>query len=173
MDTLLAAAAIGGVVLGAGNLFLTLALAKKVREASTSTAGHHPKASVPEVGDKVGGFSAPDAHGSRISHTDLGPGRALLLFLMPGCGPCELIIAALPQESGRPTFAFIVGDRADAKVGGLVAALPAYARAVVLPLDVDIIESAFHVGRFPTVLEVEDGFVTYVGSKLPELHPAR
>ncbi|MEV4412268.1 hypothetical protein [Catellatospora sp. NPDC049609] len=173
MDTLLVVAAVGGLVLGAGNLFLTLALAKKVRAVEQAPAGHSTQAQAPAVGDRVGGFSVPDVHGGRISHHDLGSGRALVLFLMPGCGPCELIIAALPEQEPGPVFAFVIGDRTDQKTSALVAALPGYVRAVVQPLDADIVGSAFHVGRFPTVLEVEDGAVVHVGSKLPETHLAR
>src|SRR5579863_1213804 len=81
-------------VLGAANLLLTLALARRLAEVERLAArGAEPR--MPRIGAEVAEFSVATAGGGRLTDAQLRTGRTLLVFSMTDCGPCTAIAEEL------------------------------------------------------------------------------
>jgi thiol-disulfide isomerase/thioredoxin len=95
----LTVAVIGVAVLGLVNLWLTVAMARRVREQGEQLARRTP-ARVPRPavglppGAAVPDFSVTTVSGTVVSAAGLRGERSLIGFFMPGCAPCHEQIPA-------------------------------------------------------------------------------
>ncbi len=90
----LAVAVIGVGVLSLVNLWLTVAMARRLREQQEQLAGQVPQSAQRPVvglpaGTPVPGFSVTTLSGAVVSAEDLGGERSLIGFFTPGCAPCH------------------------------------------------------------------------------------
>jgi hypothetical protein len=113
----LTVAVIGVGVLSVVNVWLTLALARKLREQGEQLthrgAQHGPRQMVgPSPGTEVPDFSATTVSGTDVLATDLRGERSLVGFFMPGCEPCHgqipAFIAYARNMPGGPAHALAV-----------------------------------------------------------------
>src|SRR5690348_173599 len=157
------------------NLVILLGVVRRLR---TAPARPSAEAQLPPVGRRIAPFTAATVTGDRISDRDLATGTTLVVFVMPGCGPCRAIVDELAASAGptgpRPRpLVFVAGDAAAEDTRGIVDALSTAARvAVIAPAGGAA--AAFAVTGYPTVVRVEDGRVAratrVLGSWVP--HPA-
>jgi AhpC/TSA family len=95
----LAVSVAGASILSLVNLWLIVAMARRLREHSQQLARQAPqRMSRPMVGPPLGtpvpDFSVTTVSGAVISTADLRGGRSLIGFFMPGCRPCHEQIPA-------------------------------------------------------------------------------
>lgn len=108
-----AAALIGVGALSLANLWLIVAMARRIRELGQQLARRAPQpapGSRPQAGLKRGTavppFTVTTTSGAVVSDADLRGGQSLLGFFMPGCEPCHDqlpgFIAAARELPGGP-----------------------------------------------------------------------
>ncbi|WP_406039825.1 hypothetical protein OG799_29695 [Micromonospora sp. NBC_00898] len=157
--------AVVGIVL-AGNVVLTLALARRMKELENSGGSRHGDP-FPARGTRVGRFAAVDLDGTTLTNQDLLEGVTFAAFLMPGCGPCEEVRSALhglsPQQG--QLMVFVAGDAANPETQKIVGSLPDRARVLVASAAGDLF-SAFGVTAFPTVMKLVNGVVEMAASRV-------
>ncbi len=158
-------------ILGAANLLLTLALARRLAEAErAAAAGQRGQPRMPRVGTEVSPFSVETAGGARLTDARLRSGRTLLVFSLADCGPCatlaeELRRTELPAGLGLLVLLAVADDQR----GRLAAAqYPAAADLAFVPPDSGLIDR-FEVDAFPTLVLVEAGRITAVGREPGEV----
>jgi hypothetical protein len=167
---LIALVALLGIV-GAANLLLTLALARRLAEAERRAgAGQRAEPRMPRVGAEVGTFSVQTAGGARLTDARLRSGRTLLIFSLADCGPCatlaeELRRTELPSGLG---LVILLAAPEDERGALTAAAFPAAAELAFVPPDSDLIDR-FDVDAFPTLVLVEEGRITAVGREPSEV----
>jgi hypothetical protein len=158
-------------ILGAANILLTLALARRLAQVErTAAAGGAGQPRMPRVGTEIGEFSVDTAGGARLTDATLRGGRTLVVFSLAGCSPCtalaeELRDAELPPGLGL--LVLVAGGEGDAEAV-TAAQYPSAAQVVHLPSDSGLADQ-FEVDSFPTVVLVEGGRITAVGRKAGEV----
>src|SRR5690606_32223618 len=109
----------------------------------------------PKPGDPVQEFAATAVDGTLVSREMLPP-SGLVVFLSPGCGPCQeqlpALVAAL-RESGRPRIATLVVLIAEAaEAAHMIAALESVAVIVCESPPQKQLQQAFGVWSGPLAL---------------------
>ncbi|HEY2551248.1 MAG TPA: redoxin domain-containing protein [Streptosporangiaceae bacterium] len=66
-------------------------------ERAGGSTGFSPSAQGPPIGDELPSFAARTADGQVIDESQLRGKPALLLFLSPGCGPCQTLAAEMSR----------------------------------------------------------------------------
>lgn len=156
-------------IVGAANILLTLALARRLAQVERTAAGAgfgQPR--MPRVGAEVGAFSVQTTGGARLTDATLRSGRTLLVFSLAGCGPCTALAEELRHTelpSGIGLLVLVAGGDRGAVT---TAEYPAAADVVYLPADSGLVDQ-FEVEAFPTVVLVDDGRITAVGRKPGEI----
>jgi thiol-disulfide isomerase/thioredoxin len=153
----LTAAVIFLSVLGLLNLFLTLAIVRRMR-----TMNPEPPEPL-SVGSAIRPFTAAATDGRPVSERDLYGGQALVGYFSPGCPPCE---AALPRfvtyAAGldrQQVLAVIVDDTGTDAAGDQAVALEAVARVVVTGERSAVVDALSAHGYPAVFLLDEDGLV--------------
>jgi hypothetical protein len=129
----------------------------------------------PTPGDRIGAFTARTVTGTTVSRETLRPGD-LVVFLSPGCGPCEEQLPELvrwlrsPDGSATVTLVVIVADAAEA--AEMVAALGSLATVLCEPPPRKDLQDAFGAHSYPIALTVDGTTITDVFPDLTRL-PAR
>jgi len=101
-------------VLGFGNLVLTLAIVRRVNRggsepSSTQLRGLEPGETAPD-------FTAQKLDGSNVTLADLSHRRTVMLFVSPGCKPCEeslpeyLRLSVIARDQGEELVLVSGGD---------------------------------------------------------------
>ncbi|MEU8195487.1 hypothetical protein AB0C10_17050 [Microbispora amethystogenes] len=150
-------------LLVAANLLITLALVRRVRDIELARTSHSaPGADLPEAGDVIGAFSATTTDGGTVSRETLADGSSLVVFLLPGCGPCQSVIDALANTPQGPErlVVFVLGSTTDNEVHKVLNVLPSYATTAVIEPGEHSALAATKVGAFPAILTISDGVVT-------------
>jgi hypothetical protein len=158
-------------ILGAANLLLTLALARRLAEAErTAAAGQRAEPRMPRVGAEVGTFSVETAEGARLTDARLRSGRTLLVFSLADCGPCAALAEELRHTELPSRLSLLILLAAPENERGAPTAVeyPAAAELVFVPPDSGLIDR-FEVDAFPTLVLVEEGRITAVGRKPSEV----
>jgi thiol-disulfide isomerase/thioredoxin len=172
----LAVAVSGAGALGLVNFWLTVALARRLREHSEQLAGQAPQRTPPrpvgpEPGTAVPEFSVMTVSGAVVSAADLRGERSLIGFFTPGCQPCHAQVRSFVTLArslrGGPGHALAVvsnGGRAAAGVpagdaGSLVEDL-AEAAHVITGSSASEVAAALAVTGYPSFILISaDGRV--------------
>jgi hypothetical protein len=158
-------------ILGAANLLLTLALARRLAEAERMAgAGQRAEPRMPRVGAEVAPFSVETTEGARLTDARLRSGHTLLVFSLPGCGPCATLAEELRHTELPCGLGLLVLLAAPEDERGALSAVeyPAVAEVAFVPPDSSLIDQ-FEVDAFPTLVLVEEGRITAVGRKPSEV----
>jgi hypothetical protein len=157
-------------ILGAANILLTLALARRLAEVErTAATGGFGQPRMPRVGAEIGAFSVETARGSQLTDATLRGGRTLVVFSLPGCSPCTALAEELRHTdlpSGLGLLVLVAGGESGG--GVVVAEYPAAAEVAFLLADSEVADQ-FEVDSFPTLVLVEDGRITAAGRQLGEV----
>ena len=148
------------------DLLITFALIRRVRASEAVDSPVEPSA-VPSIGAFLGDFDVTADDGSRLTRQDVEVGTHRFVFVLPECGGCGELIAALdPAAVPDPALTFVVaGMEHDPATDALVSSIPADVRVVRSPLGGGM-SRAFKVAAFPTVVSVTDGQVARVSTTL-------
>ena len=79
-------------ILGAGNVVLTVAVIRRVNRGTSGPLSPQMRGLAP--GETAPNFSAQKLDGSNVTLADLSRRRVVMMFVSPGCKPCE---EALPD----------------------------------------------------------------------------
>lgn len=172
--TLLAAGVTGVAGLCLVNLWLTIALARRVRAHGEQLARRqqrpHPGIGL-QPGSRLPEFTATTVTGVTVSAGDLQGRRGLIGFFSPGCPPCEeqlpaftALARALPGDAARPLAVICAGGSGPARHNGgadhLAEQLAEVAQVVREP-SAGAVAAALAVSGFPAfILLGADGRVT-------------
>ncbi len=166
--TYLTVAVVGVGVLGLVNLWLTVAMARRLREQGERLARQAPQrmprpaAGLPP-GTPVPGFSVTTASGAVVSAEDLRGERSLIGFFTPGCAPCHdqvpAFLALARSLPGGPGHVLaVVSDRGraaasgpEADVGRLAGDLAEAAQMVRGP-SAGVVATALEVTGYPSFI---------------------
>ncbi|MER7455966.1 hypothetical protein [Micromonospora sp. NPDC126480] len=141
------------------NLVLTLALARRLREARTGHA--HDGEPVPQV------LPAAGLDVSGFPHAGLASGRRTVVMLTPTCPPCQTLLDALTADAVRyrhDTLVLMVGTPEE--TASMAPRLTGFDTATITEA---LAEREFQVRGFPAVLSVVDGVVVDADHQLPVL----
>ncbi len=125
---LAAVVAVVGVVATA-DLLLSFAVVRRL--AALEAPGGRPGAAAldsPAAGDRVGEFRARLLDGGEFTRADLAGASVLVVFVMPGCEPCQTVLAdlrALPEPLPAPLYVLATGTEQDNEIVALAGGLPA------------------------------------------------
>ncbi len=179
MDSILNAILLGAVVAvglsAAINLFLIFAVTRRIA-AMEARSGTGAPAVTPVAGHRVGDFGVRTLAGRALTHGDLTGTATVVVFLSPGCPPCETMarsLAAGLRPRGLPMLVFVAAPGADLAAelaGELADSLAADAQVAVI-LQESTIAEAFGVGGYPTALRIEDGVVAAASNRLDAIAP--
>lgn len=157
-------------ILAAANLLLTLALARRLAGVERAAAGLRAGPRMPRVGAEVGAFSVQTVAGARVTDARLRTGRTLLVFSLPGCGPCATLAEELRHTELPPGLGLLVLIAASEDERGprTAAAYPAAAELAFFAPDCGLTDR-FEIDAFPTLVLVDEGRITAVGRKPSEV----
>jgi hypothetical protein len=149
------------------DLLLTVGVIRRLRQHSELLAtGAGINAPVPpKPGDPVHPFVATTPDGTMISRDSLSA-AGLVVFLSPGCGPCEEQLPALVQalrEAGRPrtsTLVVIVAEPTEA--AHMITELETLAAVVCEPPPASQLQTAFGVWSAPLALRLDGAAIADV-----------
>lgn len=164
----LAAAVIGAGSLGLVNLWLTVAMARRLREHSEQLARQAPermppRSVGPEPGTTVPEFSVTTVSGALVSAADLRGAGSLIGFFTPGCQPCRaqvqsFVTLARSLPGGRSHALAVVfnGGRATANLAvadtGSLAEDLAEAAQVIIGSAATKVAAALSVTGYPSFI---------------------
>jgi thiol-disulfide isomerase/thioredoxin len=167
------------IVLGlmaSANLLVTFAVIRRIAVVEAGHADGPGKALVPDIGYQVADFSAELLSGGAIHRADLADSSVIIIFVSPGCAPCQKLIASMRSgwvPQGEPLLIFVAGYADDAVVGDTVAELSALSARIGITPPTGPVAQAFGVVGYPTVLRVENGVVTAAGARLDVVEKQR
>lgn len=171
--TFLAIAVVGVAAVCLVNLWLLIALARKVNKQAdqfTQRPARQRPPVGPPAGSQVPAFTVTTAAGAIVSAADLHGKRSLIGFFSPGCEPCHEqvpIFAALAQrmadDAARPLAVICGGHRAargqEGAADQLAAQLAEVAHVVREP-SAGAVAAALAVSGFPSFILIDaDGRV--------------
>lgn len=160
------------------DLILTVGVVRRLRQhtAMLAASGRTPAPEPPKVGDSIRPFTATATDGQIVSREAL-PQGGLVVFLSPGCQPCEEQLpglAAALRESGRPrgtTLVVLIADPAEAT--HMISALETLAVVVCETPPATQLQEAFGVWSAPLALIVEDSTIKELSMDTAKLAAAR
>jgi thiol-disulfide isomerase/thioredoxin len=167
--TYLAVAVICVGVLCLVNLWLTIAMARKLRHHGELLArrGAGPRPAVgPPPGTQVPEFTVTTVTGATVSAADLRGQRSVIAFFSPGCAPCEEQVPAFaafartwPSGAARPLALICSGHSAarDTDDADRLAAQLADVAHVVREPSAGTAAAALAVSGFPSFLLLDAG----------------
>lgn len=158
----------------AGNLLLCFAVIRRLK-SSGHTPHADPMAGVvgsPRVGDEVGDFETVALNGAPLRLEECAHGRQQAVFLTPTCRACLRLLQALqalePSRTETPrSFFLIADDPAEEATRTMAAQLARLGRVSVVGLDSSALAAFGGVAIFPTVVDLMDGRIAWVGQRLP------
>lgn len=155
------------------NLVACLAIIRRLRAGGAGpddwTSG------MPAIGTVVTAFAEADVDGRPVGHDDIADGDGLVLFLAPGCGACDRLVAEVVEAERHlpPNRIAFVLDSADTpnrdKLDHLVASLRNLMPVVLAEDEVGVLQAFGGVTRFPSALRISDGRVTATDYRLGHL----
>jgi hypothetical protein len=169
--TYLAVAVVGVGVLGLVNLWLTIAMARKLRDHGEHLArgGSRPRPIVGlQPGTQVPEFTVTTVTGATVSAEDLRGQRSLIAFFSPGCAPCHeqvpaftAFVRTLPGGVARPLAVICGGGHGaaqgqDAGADHLARQLADMAHVVREP-SAGMVAAALAVSGFPSFILLDAG----------------
>ncbi|NUO59519.1 MAG: hypothetical protein HOV71_25400 [Hamadaea sp.] len=168
MTAVLTAAVVVLAALTAVCLLMLAAVVRRLRTIEERLNG--PAATLPEVGLTVAGFQAADLTATPLNESDVEDGT--VLFVMPGCGPCADLIAALAEHPSGALTAFVAGNPADEVTQELARKVGAVADRVAVVDEGGAVTAAFGgVSSFPTVLRISGGVIAAAGRSVDAVAP--
>lgn len=164
------------VILGlfvAANLYLTLAVVRRLRELEDGLRTSRDSDGLPASGTPVRPFEAVDQNGDRLTHLDLAQGDWRVAFLLTGCGPCKQTRAALKAQplDDCPLVVVVAGSRENPETEEILGDLPSHARVILGPEIGGVMTTALGVSAYPAILKIKDGVVAFAATRLMA-HPA-
>lgn len=141
----------------AGNLLLTFALIRRVRDLQNRTVAPHDDG-LPAPGTPVGPFSLERLGGGAFGTEDLATGDVLVGFFAAGCSPCTTVVADLLDDPPAERFVALVDSGEPEPTAALATRLAAIAEVAVVPWD-STVPAAFGQEGFPALLRVRDGVI--------------
>ncbi len=159
----LVAAVVLLTVVTAVHLLLTFALIRRVRELQENGAKAPAKDDgIPEVGMRIGDFSAELLDGRTFATADLADGDTLVGFFAAGCAPCKPVVADLVANPPAERFVAFVDAGDGEESAALIAELEPVAEVAAMRWDSPV-AGAFAQQGFPTLVRVSDGVVVDAG----------
>jgi hypothetical protein len=142
----------------AGNLLLTFALIRRVRDLQNRSVVPHDDG-LPATGTPVGPFSLDRIDGGTLGTEDLATSDVLVGFFAAGCSPCTAVVADLLDDPPTERFVALVDSGEPEPTTELATRLSAIADEVaVVPWD-STAPAAFGQEGFPALLRVRDGVI--------------
>lgn len=141
----------------AGNLLLTFALIRRVRDLQNRTVVPHDDG-LPATGTPVGPFSIDRLDGGTLGTEDLATGDVLVGFFAAGCSPCTAVVADLLDDPPTERFVALVDSGEPEPTTELATRLSAIAEVAVVPWE-STAPAAFGQEGFPALLRVRDGVI--------------
>lgn len=168
---LIAVVAVFGVV-AAADLLLSFAIIRRLAAVESGSApGVGGGTGSPAIGHRVGEFRVDLLTGGTFTRADLTGTRATVMFVMPGCEPCEAAVAelaAMPAPLPIPLYILITGGKAGGDAAAAAADMPAGAHVGLISAP-DATSAAFGVDGFPTALDLDDAIVRASGLRVSSL----
>jgi hypothetical protein len=150
------------------DLFLSLALARRVRMIQEMGSAPAGRSDFPSVGEVVTPFEVTTLDGQTLSEKEFSLGSTLVAFLAVGCEPCvRLKSEILSSPPDEPFIVFVSGLEAG-NMPAIASELAHVAKVVWIEVD-ELVRNAFRVDAYPTVLRVVNGVVVTAALRLRDI----